>query len=42
MEEIQRAQQSEPAPPECPPDKQYVPHALGQRTMQWVHNSLKG
>ncbi|KAL0181744.1 hypothetical protein M9458_024150, partial [Cirrhinus mrigala] len=40
MEEIQRGQQNEPSPPECPPNRQYVPQALRQRTLQWVHASL--
>ncbi len=40
MEEIQRAQQDEPPPPECPPNRQYVPQALRDRTLQWVHTSL--
>ncbi|KAL0173013.1 hypothetical protein M9458_033324, partial [Cirrhinus mrigala] len=34
MEEIQRAQQDEP------PNRQYVPQALCNRTLQWVHTSL--
>ncbi|KAL0180441.1 hypothetical protein M9458_025883, partial [Cirrhinus mrigala] len=33
-------QQNEPSPPECPPNRQYVPQALRQRTLQWVHASL--
>ncbi|KAL0153008.1 hypothetical protein M9458_051687, partial [Cirrhinus mrigala] len=40
MEEIQRAQQEEPTPPECPPNRQYVPQALRLRTLQWIHTSL--
>ncbi|KAI2668506.1 Transposon Tf2-11 polyprotein [Labeo rohita] len=40
MEEIQRAQQDEPTPPECPANRQYVPQALRHRTLQWIHTSL--
>lgn len=37
MEEIQRKQLQEPAPDNCPPDKQYAPQNLRHRVMQWVH-----
>lgn len=40
MEEIQREQQVEPTPPQCPRNKQYVPQSLRVRVMQWVHTSL--
>lgn len=40
MDEIQRAQQTDPSPPSCPPTKQYVPRILRQRVIQWVHSSL--
>lgn len=40
MEKIQWAQQDELAPPERPPNRQYVPQALRNRTIQWVHTSL--
>ncbi|KAG1926575.1 retrotransposable element [Pimephales promelas] len=40
MEEIQREQLQEPAPNNCPPDKQYVPHDLRHRVTQWVHSSV--
>ncbi len=35
MEELQRAQQNEPTPDNCPPNKQYVPHDMRPRIMQW-------
>ncbi|KAI2659768.1 Transposon Tf2-6 polyprotein [Labeo rohita] len=40
MEELQREQQHNPTPNNCPPNKQYVPHNLRQRIMQWVHTSI--
>lgn len=40
MDKLQREQQTEPAPPECPPDLHYVPRSLRQRIMQRVHRSL--
>ncbi len=40
MEEIQRGQQDDPQPTECPPNRQYIPQALRHRTLQWVHTSL--
>ncbi|KAI2653818.1 Transposon Tf2-6 polyprotein [Labeo rohita] len=39
MTEITEAQDNEPPPPECPPERTYVPRALRQRVMQWVHDS---
>ncbi len=40
MEDLQRAQQNEPTPDNCPPNKQYVPHDMRPRIMQWVHTSI--
>ena len=40
MEELQRERQTEPTPPDCPPDRHYVPGSLRQRIIQWVHTSL--
>ncbi|KAL0152240.1 hypothetical protein M9458_051963 [Cirrhinus mrigala] len=40
MEEIQREQQHEPPPANCPPGKHYVPAPLRQRVLKWVHSSL--
>lgn len=40
MEEIQRELQTDPAPPECPTTRQYVPENLRQRILQWTHTSL--
>ncbi|KAL0173249.1 hypothetical protein M9458_033560, partial [Cirrhinus mrigala] len=40
MEEIQREQQHNPPPTNCPPNKHYVPQALRHRVIQWVHSSL--
>ncbi|KAL0180377.1 hypothetical protein M9458_025819, partial [Cirrhinus mrigala] len=38
MTEITEAQDNEPSPPECTPERTYVPRALRQRVMQWVHD----
>ncbi|KAI2652463.1 Transposon Tf2-8 polyprotein [Labeo rohita] len=40
MKEIQREQQHNPPPTNCPPNKHYVPQALRHRVIQWVHSSL--
>ncbi|KAI2654625.1 Transposon Tf2-9 polyprotein [Labeo rohita] len=40
MEEIQREQQHDPPPTNCPPTKHYVPQTLRTRVIQWVHSSL--
>ncbi len=40
MEELQREQQQDPTPDQCPPNRQYVPHNLRPRIMQWVHASI--
>uniref|UniRef100_A0A4W5QHM8 Gypsy retrotransposon integrase-like protein 1 n=1 Tax=Hucho hucho TaxID=62062 RepID=A0A4W5QHM8_9TELE len=39
MTEISAAQREEPSPPECPPDRTYVPLSLRKRVLQWVHNT---
>ncbi|KAI4881834.1 hypothetical protein NFI96_012615 [Prochilodus magdalenae] len=39
MDEIQRAQTSEPPPPTCPPDKVYVPTSMRAQLVQWIHAS---
>ncbi|KAL0180400.1 hypothetical protein M9458_025842, partial [Cirrhinus mrigala] len=39
MTEITEYQNTDPPPPECPPDRTYVPQALRNRVMQLVHNS---
>ncbi|KAL0177063.1 hypothetical protein M9458_025957 [Cirrhinus mrigala] len=38
MTEITEAQDNKPPPPECPPERTYIPRALRQCVMQWVHN----
>ncbi len=40
MEELQREQQQDPTPDQCPPNRQYVPHNLRPQIMQWVHASI--
>ncbi len=40
MEELQRQQQYDQTPNNCPPNKQYVPHNLRQRIIHWVHTSI--
>ncbi|KAL0194547.1 hypothetical protein M9458_008119 [Cirrhinus mrigala] len=37
MAEITEAQQLEPAPPECPPERTYVPALLRQRLLSLIH-----
>lgn len=39
MTEILSAQSEEQSPPECPPDRIYVPTCLRTRVLQWVHNT---
>lgn len=36
---IKQAQQSEPTPESCPPDKIYVPTAVRTRFIHWIHSS---
>ncbi len=40
MEELQREQQQDRTPDQCPPNRQYVPHNLHPRIIQWVHASI--
>ncbi|KAL0179864.1 hypothetical protein M9458_025306 [Cirrhinus mrigala] len=40
MEEIQRRHEQDPPPPQCPPNKHYVPQDMRQQVLQWVHTSL--
>ncbi|KAL0154822.1 hypothetical protein M9458_049085 [Cirrhinus mrigala] len=40
MEEIQRRHEQDPPPPQCPPNKHYVPLDMRQQVLQWVHTSL--
>ncbi|KAL0163661.1 hypothetical protein M9458_039414, partial [Cirrhinus mrigala] len=37
MAEVTEAQQLEPAPPECPPERTYVPALLRQRLLSLIH-----
>ncbi|XDV26708.1 hypothetical protein PO909_030346 [Leuciscus waleckii] len=37
MSEISAAQRDLPTPPECPPDRTFVPLNLRTRVLQWVH-----
>ncbi len=39
MTDIAEVQISEPPPPECSPDRTYVPTSLRHCVMQWVHSS---
>ncbi len=40
MTEIAEAQATDPPPVETPPNRTYVPLALRQRVIQWVHSTL--
>ncbi|KAL0148230.1 hypothetical protein M9458_056462 [Cirrhinus mrigala] len=40
VEELQREQQHDPTPNNCPPNKQYVPHNLRQRIMHTGHPGI--
>ncbi|KAL0199172.1 hypothetical protein M9458_007712, partial [Cirrhinus mrigala] len=40
MEEIQRRHDQDPPPPQCPPNKHYVPQDMRHQVLQWVHTSL--
>ncbi|KAI2649352.1 Transposon Tf2-6 polyprotein [Labeo rohita] len=40
MEEIQRGHEQDPPPPQCPPNKHYVPQNMRQQVLRWVHTSL--
>ncbi len=40
MTEIAEAQATDPPPAETPPNRTYVPRALRQRVIQWVHATL--
>ncbi len=40
MTEITEAQATDPPPAETPPNRTYVPFALRQRVIQWVHSTL--
>ncbi|KAL0152968.1 hypothetical protein M9458_051721 [Cirrhinus mrigala] len=40
MEEIQRRHEQDPPPPQCPPNKHYVPQDMRHQVLQWVHTSL--
>ncbi len=40
MTEITEAQATDPPPAETPPNRTYVPLALRQRVIQWVHSTL--
>ncbi len=40
MMEIAEAQATDPPPAETPPNRTYVPRALRQRVIQWVHATL--
>ncbi|KAI2662443.1 Transposon Tf2-9 polyprotein [Labeo rohita] len=40
MEEIQRRHDQDPPPPQCPPNKHYVPQEMRHQVLQWVHTSL--
>ncbi len=40
MTEIAEAQATDPPPAETPPSRTYVPLALRQRVIQWVHSTL--
>ncbi len=40
MTEIAEAQATDPPPAETPPNRTYVPRALRQRVIQWVHSTL--
>ncbi|KAL0161331.1 hypothetical protein M9458_045056, partial [Cirrhinus mrigala] len=40
MEEIQRKHDQDPPPPQCPPNKHYVPQEMRHQVLQWVHTSL--
>ncbi|KAI2655938.1 Transposon Tf2-9 polyprotein [Labeo rohita] len=40
MEEIQRRHDQDPLPPQCPPNKHYVPQEMRHQVLQWVHTSL--
>ncbi|KAL0172725.1 hypothetical protein M9458_033036, partial [Cirrhinus mrigala] len=40
MEEIQCRHDQDPPPPQCPPNKHYVPQEMRHQVLQWVHTSL--
>ncbi|KAI2646332.1 Transposon Tf2-9 polyprotein [Labeo rohita] len=40
MDEIHRRHEQDPPPPQCPPNKHYVPQELRHQVLQWVHTSL--
>lgn len=40
LTELTEAQMSDPPPPDCPPDKTYVPPPLRKKVTQHVHSSL--
>ncbi|KAL0152607.1 hypothetical protein M9458_052330, partial [Cirrhinus mrigala] len=40
MDEIHCEQEQDPPPPQCPPNKRYIPQRLRPRVLQWVHTSL--
>lgn len=40
MTELEQANSQEPTPPECPPDRVFVPQALREKVMQQVHSGL--
>ncbi|KAL0170543.1 hypothetical protein M9458_035139, partial [Cirrhinus mrigala] len=39
MEEIQRRHEQDPPPPQCPPNKHYVPQDMRQQVFQWVYHT---
>ncbi|KAI2665952.1 Transposon Tf2-9 polyprotein [Labeo rohita] len=39
MTEIKEAQVTEPPPPNCPQDREYVPETLRTRLLHWIHDS---
>ncbi|KAL0162424.1 hypothetical protein M9458_041820 [Cirrhinus mrigala] len=39
MTEIREAQVTEPPPPNCPQDREYVPETLRTRLLHWIHDS---
>ncbi|KAI2652744.1 Transposon Tf2-6 polyprotein [Labeo rohita] len=39
MTEIREAQVTEPPPPNCPQDHEYVPETLRTRLLHWIHDS---
>ncbi|KAI2648976.1 Transposon Tf2-9 polyprotein [Labeo rohita] len=40
IKEIQRRHDQDPPPPQCPPNKHYIPQEMRHQVLQWVHTSL--